>query len=113
MSSYFSISPSPLFSRHSSYGLRSVLRGRGRISCLGWIRIEPDTEIYRLAIEEGILNEDTDLLPTDEKELERLFFCRSSFRFFNFIIISVFRFLEEYLKPFVKLIIENTLKIGR
>jgi hypothetical protein len=90
-----------------------MLRGRGRVFGLGWIRVEPHTEVHRMAIEAGILKEDTDLLPTDEKELEGLFFCRSSFGIFNFIIIYAFKFLEQYLKPFVKLLRENTSKSRR
>ena len=79
-----------------------ILRGRGRVFGLGWIRIEPHTEIYRIALDEGIINEGTDLLPTDEKELEGLFYCRPSSRFFDFFIIYIFKFIEEALRPILK-----------
>ena len=81
-----------------------MLRGRGRVFGLGWIRVEPHTEIHRMAIEEGILKEDTELLPNDENDLKKLFYCRSSFNFFDFIIIYAFKFAEEVLKPIFKLL---------
>ena len=79
-----------------------VLRGRGRVFGLGWIRIEPRTEIHHMAVKEGIIHEGTELLPHDESELEKLFYCRPSFTFFDVIIIFGFKFIEDMLKPMLK-----------
>ncbi len=45
----------------------------GRIR-LDWIRIEPGTEIHRLALAEGRLTRDTDMMPEDEQGLAELFY---------------------------------------
>ncbi len=50
--------------------LRGKLYGFG----LGNIRIEPDTEIYRLALEQGLITAQTDLLPANEEQLQKLFY---------------------------------------
>jgi anaerobic magnesium-protoporphyrin IX monomethyl ester cyclase len=50
--------------------LRGKLYGFG----LGNIRIEPDTEVYRIALEEGVIPLQTDLLPASSQALQRLFY---------------------------------------
>jgi len=50
--------------------LRKKLYGFG----LGNIRVEPDTEIYRIAREEGVLSENSDLLALTSDELRGLFY---------------------------------------
>ena len=75
-----------------------LLPGRGGVG-LGWIRIEPYTEIYQTAIKEGIINKDTALLPENEEELAKLFYVppsqRYSYAMMNFILTLV----ERVLKP--------------
>ena len=79
-----------------------LLRGRGRVFGLGWIRIEPETLIHRQAIAEGILRPDTELLPADEQGLSGLFYCRPSTRRRDALILRVFRGIEGGLKPALK-----------
>ncbi|MDD5677956.1 MAG: cobalamin-dependent protein [Kiritimatiellae bacterium] len=55
-----------------------LLRGRGRVFGLGWIRVEPDTEILRMATAEGVIRPDAELLPEDEVKLAGLFYRRGA-----------------------------------
>ncbi|RJP80639.1 MAG: radical SAM protein [Candidatus Zixiibacteriota bacterium] len=52
------------------FTLRGKLYGFG----LGNIRIEPDTEIQRLAVEQGVIPGDAGLLPETEEQLRTLFY---------------------------------------
>lgn len=45
---------------------------------VSWIRIEPDTEVQRIAINEGVIDEDTELLPENEEGLETLYYSTPS-----------------------------------
>lgn len=83
-----------------------LLFGKGGGSLLGWIRIEPHTEIHRLAIEEGFLSEDNDLLPKDEKELKTLFYTKPSYWYLDFFILYLVKFVEDIVKPFAKFAIK-------
>jgi radical SAM superfamily enzyme YgiQ (UPF0313 family) len=47
--------------------------GRGGPS-FSWIRIEPETRMHKIGIQEGILREETDLLPESEEGLKKLFY---------------------------------------
>lgn len=58
------------------------LKGKGG-GGLNWIRIEPDTGIYKTALKEGIITDDTDLLPEDEKELKKLFYTNPALKFLD------------------------------
>jgi putative variant cofactor biosynthesis B12-binding/radical SAM domain protein 1 len=64
------------FLRLMAFWLRVRLTLRGRLYGfgLGNIRVEPDTEILRIAIEEGVIGEDEDLLAETGEELSRLFY---------------------------------------
>ena len=53
---------------------RLLLSGKLYGFGLGNIRVEPDTEMYRLAVAQGIIPQDADLLPQNEEELRRLFY---------------------------------------
>jgi radical SAM superfamily enzyme YgiQ (UPF0313 family) len=53
---------------------RIFLRGKLYGFGLGNIRVEPDTEMYRLAVAQGVIPGDADLLPETEDELRRLFY---------------------------------------
>ena len=83
-----------------------LLFGKGGAG-LGWIRIEPHTGIHRLAIEEGIVKEDTELFPEDENELKNLFYAKPIYRFLDLSIINFIKFFDGYLKPALKLLIKG------
>ena len=56
-----------------------LLLGRGSAS-LSWIRIEPHTRIYDIALKEGLINEKTDLLAQSEKDVVDLFYVHPSMK---------------------------------
>jgi len=71
---------------------RIYLRGRLYGFGLGNIRIEPDTAMHRLALEQGVINHGTDLLPDSVADLRRLFYTNprtplinSAFKFYGFL----------------------------
>lgn len=55
------------------WNLTLVPRKKGGVG-LSWIRIEPYTEIEQIALKEGIITPETDLLPETEEELLKLFY---------------------------------------
>jgi putative variant cofactor biosynthesis B12-binding/radical SAM domain protein 1 len=67
-----------------------LLRGRGEAS-VGWIRVLPDTGIYKTAIEKGILNSDTSLLHNDYTELKYLFYSDPPLNRLDFIVRKLVR----------------------
>ena len=82
------------------------LSGRGGVF-LSWIRIEPYTEIHKIAVENGLLRKDTDLLPEDVKELKKLFYTKSSYRCLDYFIIYLIKFIDKVLKPFAKFVLRR------
>jgi len=78
-----------------------VLPGRGSVM-LGWIRIEPWTDIFDLAVEEGVMARDIKMLPENEKELAALFYVPKNkwiqTRLFDMVLFGV----EGVLKPVAK-----------
>lgn len=55
------------------FAINIFLFGKGRAG-MGWIRVEPNTLMTRIAITDGIIHESTDLLPETEDELGKLFY---------------------------------------
>ena len=78
-----------------------VLPGRGGVG-LGWIRIEPHTEIFAMAVKEGVMAQDIKMLPENEAELAELFYVPRS-QWLQTLIFDVVIFLvDKVLKPAVK-----------
>jgi hypothetical protein len=50
-----------------------MIKGKGG-GGVNWIRIEPGTRIYDIALKEGVITEGTDLLPRDEEKLKEVFY---------------------------------------
>lgn len=78
---------------------------------ISWIRIEPDTGIQRIAIEEGVIDKETELLPYKEEELEKLYYTSPSMwigdRLIKLALLlveglmkSTFRFAKQFLRLF-------------
>jgi hypothetical protein len=82
-----------------------ILFSKGGGVGLGWIRIEPYTHIHELALKEGFLSKDTDLLPKDEKELKKLFYSKSSYKYIDLLILNLVKFMEGIVKPSVKFLL--------
>ncbi len=75
-----------------------MLFGRGGAS-MGWIRIEPETEIHRIAIEEGVINQETDLLPDLEEDLDALYYTPPSMKYGDKLVLAVLFIINRMLKP--------------
>lgn len=59
-----------------------LLRRKGG-SGFSWIRIEPDTQVRETAIRDGLISEETELLPEDLKSLRRLFYIKPTLKFLD------------------------------
>ncbi len=92
------------------FRLPILLFPKGGGSLLGWIRIEPNTKIHEWAIKEGIVSKDTNLLPEDERELKKLFYTNPSFRYIDFFILFLVKFMENIVKPVAKFVIKSLFK---
>ena len=78
-----------------------LLIGRGKIN-INWIRIEPHTEVYKLALDEGVIKRDTDLLPDDEAGFESLFYNTPLLKIFDKFVILMLVLSDKLFKPFLK-----------
>lgn len=76
------------------------LRGRGG-PFLNWIRLEPETKAFLYALKRGIVKKDIDLLPDNESDLKNMFYSNPSLRFFDFLIITMLKFLPMVKKLFL------------
>jgi hypothetical protein len=68
--------------------LRWTLRGRGR-PFVHWIRVEPETEVYRIALEKGVLTPDTQLLPDTAEGLKKVFYRQPSLKYVDFLLVAL------------------------
>jgi radical SAM superfamily enzyme YgiQ (UPF0313 family) len=78
-----------------------MLKRRGGAS-LSWIRIEPDTKILEMAIRDGIVNRDTELLPTDLDSLKKLFYIKPGLRIVDPLsraIVGAMNLLRNTIRP--------------
>jgi radical SAM superfamily enzyme YgiQ (UPF0313 family) len=66
------------------------LRGRGNGS-INWIRLEPDTRALDVAIEEGAVDKDIELLPEDTQGLSKVFYSKRSLRHLDFFLIMMLK----------------------
>ncbi len=72
---------------------------------LAWIRIEPETRIYEMAIAEGVISKETDLLPLEEKELSGLFYSCPATRKYADPVFNLLLDIQEKMRPFLKKIL--------
>jgi radical SAM superfamily enzyme YgiQ (UPF0313 family) len=80
--------------------VKFLLRGRGR-SGRNWIRIEPNTGVYEMAIKNAMLKPETELLPYDVAGLKDLFYSQPPLNHLDFLILALLRTLRG-VKKFVK-----------
>ena len=83
--------------------LKCILRGRGG-SGVSWIRIEPDTGILKIAVENGILKSGTDLLPDKEIDLKDLFYSQPPLCYIDSFLLATLRALIGTKKLIKKLL---------
>ena len=62
---------------------------------LSWIRVEPNTPIHKIAINEGILKEGDTLLPEDEKGLSKCFYSCPRTRWYADPVFNFICYLKE------------------
>lgn len=75
-----------------------VLPGRGGVG-LGWIRVEPYTDLFAMAVKEGVMAQDIKMVPENEEELAKLFYAPRS-QWLQTLIFDVVLFLTgKVLKP--------------
>ncbi len=84
--------------------------GRGGVG-LGWIRLEPHNKLYDIAIKEGVIDANTNMLPRDEKELSRLFYTPHSQRYITLIFDIMLFMVDRILKPTVKFLFHTINRI--
>lgn len=80
------------------------LKGRGGV-ILSWIRVEPETRLYAMALRERRISKDVALLPKDEKDLKQLFYHIDSLRLMNGIARMILNFTEKILRPMAKVVV--------
>jgi len=66
---------------------------------IDWIRVESHTVLHRIAIKEGVINKNTELLPEKEEDLSKLFYFAPSVQLGNLLIELVVWIIERLLKP--------------
>ena len=74
------------------------------------MRIYPNTEMLQLAIAEGYMCEHTDMLPEDEKKLEKLFYYRRSYALIDKLLINYIKIMNKVLKPALKAFLKRFVK---
>ena len=100
-----------LFNSLPGYNLRDTLKtivlpfliqfalpGRGG-GGIGFIRIEPDTEIREIAVQEGLIDKDDDLFPDTIEDMEKMFYRPPAQWHLNLITDAFLIVFERILKP--------------
>ena len=79
------------------------LRGRGRVT-VNWIRIEPGTEIHKIAIASGAMKENDSLLPKTLKDLQNTFYSHPSLKKLDAFIIFFVKTVKA-IKKYISLLL--------
>lgn len=83
-----------------------MLLGKGS-TFMGWVRIEPHTDLYRLALNEGYLDRNKNMLPYTERELADLFYFKKSYQWIDRCIIGFSQFMENTVKPLARILLKR------
>lgn len=71
---------------------------------MGWIRVEPNTLMSRIAIADGLIDENTGLLPETEEELDHLFYsCPTTRRYADPIFLMINQSVQSLL-PLLRIV---------
>jgi len=70
-----------------------ALKGRGG-ACLNWIKILPGTALYKVALKEGAITKDKNLLHKNKKELKELFYSKRPLKNLDFLTKHLIRILK-------------------
>lgn len=78
--------------------------GRGAVN-LSWIRIEPGSRLHEIAIDEGLISKETELLPMEEEDLAGLFYSSPLTKRYADPVFNLLLEIQEKLKPYLKKIL--------
>ena len=71
---------------------------------LNWIRIEPDTKMFEIAVADGVITEETELLPEPEElRIDELFYSHPpmmKYDRFVYILMTLFEIVKDFLDLF-------------
>ena len=73
--------------------LKHKISGKNRSVGINWIRVEPNSDIYKLALNEGVLSPETDLLPHDPACLDYTFYSKPGLRLADPVLKLLFRII--------------------
>lgn len=62
---------------------------------IGWIRIEPETGVYTVAVDQGVIPPDTPLLQESREEIGRFFYVKPSLRRLDGLILAARRLVRS------------------
>jgi len=82
------------------FRIQFMLPGRGG-GAISYIRIEPETHIQKVAIQQGLIDAKDHLWPSDETELMTMFYRQPSNASLNFLTDTIIALMERILKPAV------------
>jgi anaerobic magnesium-protoporphyrin IX monomethyl ester cyclase len=73
-------------------------------AAMGWIRIEPHTRMEQIALKEGYITKDMDLLPEKEEDLKALFYTSKPFWMADRLVESILWLVNSLVIPALKTI---------
>lgn len=82
------------------------LFGRGSVS-LGWVRVEPETRMRQISIDDGFIKKDDNLLPEDEEGLKRLFYSSPKTRAYADPFFSALVGFKAFARVYVRKILRR------
>jgi 5-methoxybenzimidazole methyltransferase len=80
------------------FRIQFMLPGRGG-GAISYIRIEPETLLQQIAIQDGLIDSEDSLLPADEEDLARMFYRLPSHTHLNRATDALIALMERILKP--------------
>ena len=83
------------------FAVNLMLLGKGNAN-ISWIRVEPQTRMHTIAINEGVLKREDTLLPDDEKGLERLFYSCPATAWYADPVFSLLAGMRDTAQALVK-----------
>lgn len=84
--------------------IKIVLRRKVNVYT-GWIRLEPSTELYKMAIEQGVISCNKPLLQSDQNDIKTLFYLNPSLRKTDKVILEIVYYkilLKEKIKKLIR-----------
>ncbi|MBM4055026.1 MAG: radical SAM protein [Planctomycetes bacterium] len=83
-----------LFYKFVSLIVKKILKRNINVQ-VGWIRLEPDTEIYNIAIKQEIISPAKSLLPANTDDIKNLFYLNPSLKFLDIAVLTMASIAES------------------